>query len=159
MNAPLKLAVLTDTASLSEECEVDYGRACPTIPEGIYRAAFSHHETAFVFKTPKVFLWFRIIDPGPCFDRLVYGAYRARGLKGKPGKNGGFKLSAGGRLFKTICRILQIKRRPDRLSLRDLRHRILRVQIGTVTKDYQQQDLPEVCRYSVVKELVGADTS
>lgn len=158
MNAPLKFAVLTDSAPLPEEFEVDYGRACPTIPEGIYRAVLTHHETAFVFKTPKVFMWFRLIEPGPYFDRMVYAAYRARNLKGKPSKNGGFKLSAGGHLFKMVCRILQIKRRADRLSLRDLKHRVLRVQIRTVTKDYQQRDLPEVCQYSVVQDVIGADT-
>ena len=55
MNAPLKLVAIRLAGSPTDECEVDHGRACPTIPYGEYKAVFTHPETAGVFKTAKVF--------------------------------------------------------------------------------------------------------
>jgi hypothetical protein len=67
MNVPLQIVATPRDKPIPEECEVDYGRACATIPEGEYKAVFTHHETAFVFKTAKVFVWFRTNRPWTSF--------------------------------------------------------------------------------------------
>jgi len=158
MNAPLKLATAFPADAPAEECEVDYGRACPTIPNGIYRVVFVHHETAYAFRTAKVFLWFRIIEEGPYFGRMIYAAYRARKLLSKAGKGGRFKLASGSELFRTICRVLDVKARPDRISVREFQKKVLRVAVRTVKTDYRQRELPEALRYSVVEDIIERET-
>lgn len=158
MNAPLKLAAVFLADPTTEECEVDYGRACPTIPEGEYQATFTHHETATAFSTPKVFLWFRLTEPAEYFGRMIYAAYRVRKLTSKAGKNGGFKVAGHGELFVTVCRILDERGRPDRFSLRPLKYKLLRVRVRTVKRDHRQREIPEARRYSVVDDITGKDT-
>ena len=158
MNVPLKIAYAQPDASPIEECEIDYGRACATIPDAEYRAVFTHHETAYSFSTPKVFLWFRIVDPGPLFDRMIYAAFRVRRLKGNPRKHGGFTVAANGELFVSVCKVLDERGRPDRFSLARLKERVLRIKTRTVKKDHRQREIPEARRYSVVDCLSGSDT-
>jgi hypothetical protein len=158
MNVPLKIAYAGPEDAPTEECEVDYGRACPTIPDAEYRAVFTHHETAYSFSTPKVFLWFRIIDPGPQFEAMIYAAYRARRLKGKPRRHGAFTVAANGELFVSVCRVLSERGRPDRFSLLRLKGKVLRIKTRTVKRDHKQRDIPEARRYSVVDAITGCDT-
>lgn len=158
MNAPLKLASTLAPDSTADECEVDYGRACPTIPDAEYLAVFTHHETAYSFSTPKVFLWFRIIDPGPHFDAMIYAAYRVRSLKGKARRHGGFKVAAHGELFVMVCKVLNERGRPDRFSLLSLKGKVLRIKTRTVKRDHRQREIPEARRYSVVDAIIGCDT-
>jgi len=157
MNVPLQI-VATRHKPIAEECEVDHGRACATIPEGEYKAVFTHHETAVVFKTAKVFLWFQLIDPGPFLGRKIYKAFRARSLKAKPSKNGGFLLNARSDLCLMLCRVLDLKIRPDRISTSGLRGKVLGIRVRTVTHDYKQRPMPNVLRYSVVDEILAAET-
>ena len=158
MNAPLKLASTLDPDPTADECEVDYGRACPTIPEGEYQAVFTHHETALSFNTPKVFLWFRIIEPGPYFGMNIYRAYRVRKLKTKPGRNGGFKVASNSDLFLAVCKVLDERGRPDRFSLQRLKSVVLKISTRTVKRDHRQRDIPEARRYSVVETLLRKET-
>ena len=158
MNVPLQIVATPRDKPIPEECEVDYGRACATIPEGEYKAVFTHHETAFVFKTAKVFVWFKLIDPGPHFGKLIYKAFRARNLKAKPAKNGGFVLNARSDLCLMLCRVLDLKMRPDRISTSSLKGKVLRVSVRTVTHDYKQRAIPEPLRYSVLSEILAAET-
>lgn len=158
MNTPRKIAYSQPADVPDGECEVDYGRACPTIPDAEYRAVFTHHETAISFSTPKVFLWFRLVDPGPHFDKLIYAVYRARGLKGKPRKHGSFAVRSNGELFVSVCKVLSERGRPDRFSLQPLKNKVLRVKTRTVKRDYRQREIPEARRYSVVDALIGCDT-
>lgn len=158
MNAPLKLASTLDPDTTTDECEVDYGRACPAIPEAEYEAVFTHHETALSFSTPKVFLWFRIIEPGPYFGLNIYRAYRVRKLKNKPGRNSGFKVAANSDLFVSVCKVLDERGRPDRFSLQRLKGVILKIRTRTVKRDHRQRDIPEARRYSVVETILSKET-
>jgi len=158
MNAHLRIAHALSVDAPAEECEVDYGRACPTIPDTEYRAVFTHPEKAYSFSTPKVFLWFRIIDPGPHFGMMIYAAYSVRQLKGKLRKHGGFTVAAHGELFVMVCKVLSECGRPDRFSLLRLKEKILRIKTRTVKRDYRQREIPEARRYSVVDAIVGCNT-
>jgi hypothetical protein len=130
------------------------GRKWPLLREGEYLVVYTHHETAIVFNTPKVFLHFRINEPGPYLNERLYGAYRASELMGRPGKNGRFKLKHRSELYLTMCWLYQARKlRSDRMSLRDLKRLGLRASIRTVTKDYKQRPLPECELYSVVDAI------
>ena len=144
-------------ADQAGEGEMDCGNA-PLLREGEYRAVLTSHETAIVFRAPKVFLHFRIIDPGEWFGAMLYRAYRVKSLAGRPSKNGGFKVTRGGDLFEMLCRVLDIRSRPDRVSVAPLRGIVLKVKVRTVTHDYQQRPLREWLRYSVVADVLGRET-
>lgn len=126
----------------------------PLLPDGRYEAAYLGHETAFVFQNAKVFLRFRIVTPGEQFGMEVFRAYRATKLVGKPCKNGKFKLRRGSDLFTDVARLLDIKARPDRLSLHSLKHKVWLIKTRTVVADYKQRPLPDWARYSVVDEIL-----
>jgi hypothetical protein len=133
---------------------IDDGR--PLLPDGKYEAAYLGHETAFVFQNAKVFLRFCIVTPGDYFGMEVFRAYRANRLVGKPCKNGKFKLRRGSDLFTDVARLLNVKARPDRISLQSLKGETWVIKTRTVVADYKQRPLPEWARYSVVDEILGA---
>lgn len=133
----------------------DTSNRAPQIPEGEYEAAYVHHETAHIFKTPKLFVWFRIVSPGPAFDVMVYRAYRVRALTSKPGRGGGIAVRRGSDCYRDLCRMLDVKMRPDRASAAALKGIICRVKVRTVTSDYRGREIPDWDRYSVVAELLG----
>lgn len=123
------------------------------LPEGSYEAAYLGHQTAFVFNTPKVFLRFRITQHGLYNGVEVFRAFRVRALKGRPTANGGFTLHAGGEFYSTIVRLLDVRNRADRITLRPLRTMLFRIRLRTVTTDYRQRPLPEHSRYSTIEEI------
>jgi len=129
----------------------------PLIPAGEYVASFSHYETKRMFKTPKLFLHFEVMDPGPHYGTKLYSVFRASGLIGKEGKNGRFKVRTRSELFLTLCRLQPNAVRPDRISLRSFKGALFRVRVRTVEKDYRQRALPEFLRYSVVDSILSIE--
>ena len=147
---------LVDTEPDTGEILCDYSARPPLVPDGKYQAVLVRHETAFVFKSAKVFLWFRIIEPGDHYGVELYRPYRVKHLIGKPARGGSFKLAPGSDLFSMLVRVLdmgQKSRRPDRISLRALKQGVLEIKTRTVTKDYQQKEAVEWLRYSVVADV------
>jgi hypothetical protein len=57
-----------------------------------------------------------------------------------------------------LFRVLNVRHRPDRISLLGLKHSVLQVRTRTVTSDYRQEPLPENLRYSVVSDVLGKET-
>jgi len=143
---------------IDEEIHFETGNR-PQIADGIYLARYTHHETGFCFGTAKVYLWFKIVSPGSCFDVSVYRAYRAIKIKGKPKRNGGFTVKRGSDLYLDLVRLLDMRTRPDRVSATALAGKAYSIKTRTVTKDYRQRALPEWDRYSVVDSIVRAETS
>src|SRR5688572_20184865 len=136
--------------SARDDIAIDSASYKPLVPDAEYRAVAIRHETAMVFRTPKAFLRFRIIDFGPHFETVLFRAYRVHKLRSKPGPGGQISLRPRNELFTDLVRLLDIRQRPDRISLRDLEGRIWLIKTRTVTIDYQQRPLPEFLRYSVV---------
>jgi len=128
----------------------------PLVPDGEYVAKVIRHETAIVFKTPKLFIHFELVDPG-LQNVHLYAAYRIKRLTGKPGKNGRFVISPRSELLFQLAQLYDRQIRLDRISLRALRNCLLRVRTRTVTNDYRQRSLPEALRYSVVAEVLGIE--
>ena len=131
----------------------------PTFPDGDYSAIYTHHETAFVFKTPKVFVWFRIVSSGPAHNAMVYRAYRVRSLTGKARRNGGFAVKRGMEFYSDMVRALDVRARPDRISATALANKVWCIRTRTVTHDYRHRALPDWDRYSVVDTILRAETS
>lgn len=137
------------------DCEIDWGENWPRVPDGTYDAILLYHETACLGRTPKVYLRFRITSPGEYIGKEIYRAFGCKRLLGKPGRNGRFRVGRHHLLFKTMCRVLELQVRADRVSLQPLKGRVLRVTTRTVTQDYRQAPHPELCWYSVVDEILG----
>jgi hypothetical protein len=141
--------------------ELERGNERPHIPEGEYRAVYVRHEVAEMRKfgnEPKLFLWLRIVDPGAHFGVELYRAYRIAKIVGKSR----FTLRKDSELVHMLATVLQLRRRPDRISLRELAGKVLVVRIGSVrhvTRNRQRVELPEWLRYSVVREVLRAETS
>jgi len=135
-----------------------HGEEFALIQPGEYTVQYCRHDTAVVFGVPKVFVRFKIVDIGKHLGMELVRPFRARELKGKPRRNGGFALGRRSELFLVLCRLYeQAKIRPDRVSLRDLKNVTLRVKVRTVDKDYRQRPLPEMVKYSVIGEILGID--
>ena len=129
------------------------------VPNGWYEAKFCGHDTALMFKQPKVFLRFEIVQQGEFFDKGIRLArpYRVRRVAPPAGPNGKFVLDAGGDLYRMLLRVLDVKQRRDRISLLALKHLPLKIRTRTVTKDREQRDLPSLAQYSVVEDVARAD--
>src|SRR5262249_13741134 len=110
-------------------------------------------EIAFFGPAPKIYLHFRLVCPGEHYGKELYRAYSVKKLIGKPGKNGRVKLTKHFLLFKTLCKVLDFKARPDRISVQGLRGRVLRITTRTVKKDYRQAEHAQFCWYSVVDDI------
>lgn len=131
------------------------GNPRPFIEPGKYQAVLVGWETHRTYKTPKVYLHFRIVDPGPAFEVEIFRAYRVSGFVGKPGRMGRFKLKRRSDLYLALCRLYEGRKlRPDRMSLRGLGGLVLIVSVRTVTIDARQRPLPECEHYSVVDALL-----
>lgn len=128
----------------------------PLVPDGKYSAKLVSFETAIVF-SPKVFLHFEIITPGPYMGERLFRAYRVHQLRGRPRKRGQFKLRAGSELYRTICRLYPDQKRPDRIALTPLMRLVLQVRTRTVTTDHKQNPLPDNLQYSVVDEIIKVE--
>jgi hypothetical protein len=125
----------------------------PMIPPGDYLARFIGHETAVLFaKAHKVALQLEICE-GPYQGIRLMRYFRVKQLVGKPGKGGKFKLAAGGDLYRMLARVLDVRTRPDRISLRDLKTMLFKIRVRTVTKDRDNRPLAEGVQYSVIDSI------
>ena len=127
------------------------------IEPGVYTAVLTHHETNNVaFKgQPKVYLRFVLIDPGVMGTKL-YAAFNVKEILGKPGRNGRIRLTHRQDLMLQLAR-LQPNLRADRISLKPLHNREMKVQVRTVTSDSKQRPLPDSLKYSVVSDLISLE--
>ena len=129
----------------------------PPIAEGNYRAVYVRTTTINMRMfggAPKVIVDFRIVDPGEAFGRIVSRFYRA-----KPGRNGALLFAKRSELFLTLARLTSAKLRRDRLSVKEvLRGRVLLISVRTVRTDYKGRALPPTLLYSVVDNILAADT-
>jgi hypothetical protein len=141
-----------------DDVAVDVSAYKPHVPDGDYSAILIGHDTAFIFRTAKAILRFRIATPGPQCGIELFKAYRVWKLRSKPGRGGQIALRPTNELFVDLVRLLQIKQRPDRISLRDLQGIVWRITTRTVTKDYQQRPIPDFLQYSVIDRIIEAET-
>lgn len=141
----------------SWDAEIDDANAQPLIPDAVYVVRFLGWETIFMFRTSKILLRFEVAEGDHAGVRLIR-AYRVQRLIGRPGKGGRFKLGRGSDLLRDVVRLIDLRVRPDRVSLAFLKGRLWQVKTRTVVTDYRQRPIPEALRYSIVDEIVCAET-
>ena len=130
------------------------GKDRPLIPPGEYEATLLYWETnqsAFKGK-PKVYLSFRSITP-PYFGVELFAAYNVKSVSGKK-RNGSFKLSRHQQLTYELGWI-QPDFRIDRVTLKPLLNRVIKVRVRSVTQNYRQKPLPPPLHYSVVDQMLS----
>ena len=124
----------------------------PRVPEGCqYELGFIRPETKWMFgNRQRLFLWFRILNPGEWFGRDLYMTCTvvADG-KWRPSHKyfQAWVLAAGKR-----------PNRRDRMSTAIFRNKVFRGKVRTVTKTSRQSLRTEEQQYSVIDELVGVLT-
>jgi len=134
------------------------GGAPALIPEGEYRLRFDSWMTLVMFgRVPKVCLEFAVIDPGPYFEAHLRRWYNVSRLIGKPGRRGRFKAGWNSNLMREYVQVLGRNPRADRLALSNYRQHIIVGRVATVTHTREQSALPELLRYSVIRNLVGIE--
>jgi hypothetical protein len=145
-------------AAADDEAEISVVGYRELLPEGLWlEAKLTHHETSFVFRAPKVFLHFEVVEPGDHFGKRLMRPFRAKSLVKPFGHNGRFTLHARSDLLLLIVRLLDVKTRPDRVSLLDLRRMLLKVQCRTVHRNHDGLTTPESMRYSVIGQIDRVD--
>ena len=132
---------------------VDYESIPPLVPDGVYEAVYVRHSIATVFNTRKLFVWFRIVEHGDYYQHELFRAYRLKGKKA-PDKKGALNVGVRSDLYRMLVRVQDIKLRTDRLSLRSLKGVVLQIKTRTVSKDFEQRELPTWLRYSVVDDVL-----
>ena len=141
----------------SDYIGIDYGDD-PLVPDGEYAAVYVRHETVrlrMFSGAPRIYVHFRLIDPGPYMGTLLWRSYAAR-LR----PDGRAVLTRRGELLRTLLMLSARRVRPDRVSIREtLRAKVLRVRVRTVTRDRRQREIAPDLRYSVVDEVLRAETT
>lgn len=125
------------------------------VPEpGPYLARYTGHSTALLFgkRAAKVFLNFEVCE-GPYQGTKLGRPFRAKTLDGRSGPGGKFKLSKGGDLYRVLVRLLDAKTRPDRVSLRPLRHMLFKITTKTIKRDRDDCELGEGAWYSIIDKI------
>lgn len=150
---PLKPRSDTDDGGDDDSIQIEGHK--PLLPDGVYIAKFIGWHTAIMFaRAYKVFLKFEVVGESPEFAGVhLIRPYRVLRLNGRPGPNGKFAASAGGDLYRTLVKLLHVRARPDRISLRPLRHMLFRVRTRTVDRDSNGTQLPDAARYSVIADI------
>lgn len=131
------------------DCNIEFeGAAGVLLPDARYPALLIDDKTMVHFGTPRLYLDF-CITSGEYKDTRLSAIFAITRLSER-----GIVAARGGKLYRTMTRLLGKRLRNDQMSLRSLRGRILEVQTRTVGKDRDKKELPPSRRYSVISELM-----
>lgn len=133
------------------------GKADPLIPAGEYLAMFKDHrvvELRMFRGAPKVFIRFKLVDAGPHTGVVLYRAYRVKHRI----DDRRFVVGRRSTLLAMMVRVLDLRNRPEHLDVRSLAHKLFTIRVRTVTHDAHQRPLPDALHYSVVDDVVRAET-
>jgi hypothetical protein len=142
---------------MTDDFAIDWSD-CVLIPEGEYQVKYLHHETKSGSFGPKVKITFQIISMGRYFEQIIHAWYNIKSSGKKSGRNPKIGLSRHSKLTNELLKVLQIKKRVDRLSLSDLKNHILVVKVRTVKTNSTQKQLASALHYSVVDSMVSCLT-
>jgi hypothetical protein len=125
------------------------------LPPGDYQLRLDFWATSKLFgRSPKLALWFKVMDMGEHFEARVPRYYNVVDLKGRAGRWGRFKAAAGGALARDYARLLALPKRFDRFNLEQLTRHVVSGKVDTVTTGSRQEKLAPASQYSVVRELL-----
>lgn len=125
------------------------------VPPGIYSACIIEARTAlYCFgRAPKVDVYFRLLDPGPCFEKIVRCHYAVRELKGKPRKNGHFRVGPRSKLARHLSNALNSRPPLDHVPMTELERAILEIEVRLVT-EVDRRPLALAAHYAVVDRII-----
>jgi hypothetical protein len=95
---------------------------------------------------------------GKYFEKIIHAWYNIKSSGKKFGRNPKIGLSRYSKLTNELLKVLQIKKRVDRLSLSDLKNHILVVKVRTVKTNSTQKQLASALHYSVVDSMISCLT-
>jgi hypothetical protein len=134
----------------------DADGTAPLVPEGVYRVVYVGHELvklAMFGGALRLFIRFKITVTDTVTDPGHAGVTLWRACHVKPARRT-FSAPKHGDLIRDLSTCTHLRLRPDRLYVRELLHGRVR----TVTAGAKGRKLPPNCWYSVVAELLGAET-
>ena len=138
----------------SDYFDVDWGDSIK-IPEGKYEAVYVSHEIVDGTFGLKVKITFRIVSPGEGFESLLPGWYNIKEGGTTKRKGGRLTLSRGQKLTSELIKVLQINKRPDRLSPFMLKGHLILIKVRTVVINSRQKKYNKLQQYSVVDSMVS----
>jgi hypothetical protein len=126
------------------------------IEPGRYEARAVDFETRLYFrgKAPRGVLWFQITTFGPAFESVIPAFYALRSVTGKPRRRGKFTIGFKSRLARDLAAMLGRRPPLDIVPFEDIENALFAVDVVTVERDIEQQELPEGSRYSVVRRVL-----
>jgi hypothetical protein len=128
----------------------------PLIPPGEYTFIFRDHSTWEMFgRCPKLILKFSIVDDEMYSGVVLNKYYNVRKLRGRPGRNGNFVASRKSNFLRDFFRVCPAypPKRFDRIPMSRLEGLPILGKVKTVTKGFDQKDIPESLQYSVITEI------
>lgn len=138
---------------MSDDLIIDWGNLI-YIPEGLYEAVYVSHETLQRNWGAKVKITFRITSFGSYHGQLIDAWYNSKPLESKPGKGKKPIISRHSKLTTELLKVLDIKERVNRLSIRQLSGKIIQIKVRTVHENSRQRKYTEPQKYSIVDSMV-----
>lgn len=128
------------------------------VPSGTYNMKFLYGETRYMHnRSPKLIVWCSIVDMGEHFGKKLARYYNVSSIRGKPGQNGRFKAGAKSDFVREyLSAVYQPVKRLDRIALSHLSESVIKAKVKTVTKGYNQREIPEPLQYSIIERIEGA---
>lgn len=129
----------------------------PLLPPGRYTLKCVGHETKLIFKRPKLYVWFEVMDLGEYFQVRIPRYYGIRHTvpQRKYGKNGRFAVGWKSDFVREYGLLFGEPQRPDRLAMTAFRNVLVYGKVRTVESSHSQKERPDWLKYSVVEELLG----
>jgi hypothetical protein len=125
------------------------------VPAGTYNVALIDWWTGVMFgKSKKLALTFQIVDMGDYFGKKLVRWYNVKRHIGATGRHGNFKPSRGSAFMSDYVRMVGMPSRIDRPSLTKLFNVLIKAEVATVKRDYEQNTILEPLRYSVIRKLI-----
>ena len=156
-SAPMRFQELPQDVPLEDVLSVDTGTEWPLLPDAQYNCKLVKYEAVEMrmFRGAlRLFAVFEILDVGEFFGKKLYGAWPVQRASKKEGGKTRLSVKAKSGLYMMLCRVLNYRVRPDRISLAQLKGHVLIVRTRTVYKDHRQRPYPEFMRYSVINEVL-----
>ena len=130
----------------------------PLTPEGEYTLGYDYYETYQFFGTPKIKMFFTVLDGGEYYGTKINRYYNVRGLIGGPKKYGRFNPPGwNSDLIRDWIKLFGKPPRKSRLTLRAFKSVLIKAMVSTVTEDSKKHSLAFDSRYSRVSELLSVE--
>lgn len=153
-----EVSYLPDAEVRNDDCYLS-----PLVPPGVYQLAYVRHAARRMFgRSPKLIVWFRILDFGESNGAVIPRYYNLRELSGKPNAAGNFKRFKVGQRsdlmheFALVC-VIDRTMRLDQLPIARLGEFVLKGRVRTVTHNRKQKRIHDQLQYSVVETILGKE--